>query len=103
MPPALFTPPQVKKGSNVGLWIVDAKNGNGSVEFEGKTKPDVTLTMEDSDLVNLMTGQLNPQKAFFQVRAMNRKWEGCNPMPIELISPKWCSEGKTRVGALEVS
>ena len=29
-------------------------------------KPDVTITMDDKDLVALMTGSLNPQKAFFQ-------------------------------------
>ena len=28
--------------------------------------PDVTLTMADEDLVSLMSGKLNPQKAFFQ-------------------------------------
>merc|ERR1719419_2140520 len=49
-----------------GFWIVDAKNGNGSVEFNGKAKPDVTLTISDSDLVDLMVGKLNSQKAFFQ-------------------------------------
>ena len=29
-------------------------------------KPDVTLTLKDDDLVDLMTGKLNAQKAFFQ-------------------------------------
>ena len=29
-------------------------------------KPDVTLSLKDDDLVALMTGKLNPQKAFFQ-------------------------------------
>lgn len=29
-------------------------------------KPDVTITMVDADLVDLMEGKLNPQKAFFQ-------------------------------------
>ena len=27
-------------GGNEGFWIVDAKNGNGSVEFNGKGKQD---------------------------------------------------------------
>merc|ERR1711936_655996 len=49
-----------------GYWIVDAKNGTGSVEFNGKAKPDVTLTLSDGDLVDLMRGKLNSQKAFFQ-------------------------------------
>jgi len=58
---------KVKKADGkIGTWIVDAKNGSGSVEFEGKTKPDVTLNMGDSDLFDLMSGKLNPQKAFFQ-------------------------------------
>jgi len=48
------------------LWIVDAKNGSGKVELNGKVKPDVTLSLADKDLVDLMTGKLNPQKAFFQ-------------------------------------
>jgi len=53
-------------GGKEGVWIVDAKNGTGSVEFGGKGKADVTLTLGDDDLVDLMTGKLNPQKAFFQ-------------------------------------
>merc|ERR1711931_505041 len=59
---------KVKGGpdGNEGFWIVDAKNGNGSVEFNGKVKPDVTLTISDGDLVDLMQGKLNSQKAFFQ-------------------------------------
>merc|ERR1719430_1831300 len=57
---------KVKKADGkIGTWIVDAKNGSGSVEFEGKTKPDVTLNMGDADLFDLMSGKLNPQKAFF--------------------------------------
>eukprot|EP00093_Oithona_nana_P009637 09637.XXX_453103_457080_1 [CDS] Oithona nana genome sequencing. len=51
---------------NEVVWIVDAKNGSGKVEVNGKDKPDVTLSLKDADLVALMTGKLNPQKAFFQ-------------------------------------
>jgi sterol carrier protein 2 len=29
-------------------------------------KPDVTFIMDDSDVVDLISGKLNPQKAFFQ-------------------------------------
>merc|ERR1712071_220412 len=53
-------------GGSEGYWIVDAENGTGSVEFNGKVKPDVTLTMSDGDLLDLMKGKLNSQKAFFQ-------------------------------------
>uniref|UniRef100_A0A8C7J8L3 Sterol carrier protein 2 n=1 Tax=Oncorhynchus kisutch TaxID=8019 RepID=A0A8C7J8L3_ONCKI len=44
------------------LWVVDAKNGHGSVN----KKADCTITMGDEDLMKLMTGKMNPQTAFFQ-------------------------------------
>merc|ERR1711976_578245 len=49
-----------------GIFGFKIKNGSGKVEFNGKVKPDVTLSLKDADLVDLMTGKLNPQKAFFQ-------------------------------------
>ncbi|XP_052774336.1 sterol carrier protein 2-like isoform X3 [Mya arenaria] len=56
------------KGDNgkEGIWIVDAKNGTGSVSFGGPAKGDVTIIMSDNDMLNLMSGKLNPQNAFFQ-------------------------------------
>ena len=36
------------------------------IHFLTSAKPDVTLNMGDSDLFDLMSGKLNPQKAFFQ-------------------------------------
>lgn len=68
-----------KDGKEI-LWIVDAKNGNGSLELNSDSmysnflaelmlanpvtwfleKPDCTLTMNDEDLVDLMMGKLNP-------------------------------------------
>lgn len=59
---------QVTKGpgGKEDTWIVDAKNGSGAVQRGGTMKPDVTLTMTDSDLCDLLEGKLNPQKAFFQ-------------------------------------
>jgi sterol carrier protein 2 len=53
-------------GGKEASWIVDVKNGNGAVQFGGKTTPDVTLSMNDQDLMDLMSGTLNAQKAFFQ-------------------------------------
>lgn len=53
-------------GGAEGYWIVDAKTGKGKVEYNGKTKPDVTFTVSDTDMVNFISGKLNPQKAFFQ-------------------------------------
>ena len=51
-----------------GTWLVDCKNGNGSCSFgpAGSNKPDVTITMADEDLLNLMMGKVDPQRAFFQ-------------------------------------
>ncbi|CAD5118567.1 DgyrCDS7255 [Dimorphilus gyrociliatus] len=49
-----------------GVWIVDAKNGNGSVKFVNEGKGDVTIAMGDEDMIKMMLGQLNPQQAFFQ-------------------------------------
>lgn len=70
---------------------MDVKNGGGKVEFNGSSKllykykcahyvwivwiytftyplanSDVTLQMDDQDLMDLMSGSLNAQKAFFQ-------------------------------------
>ncbi|KAG1714347.1 Non-specific lipid-transfer protein [Nymphon striatum] len=54
---------QVTDGPNKrkASWIVDAKNGTGSVKC-GEGKSDVTLTISDKDLFDLMLGKLNPQK-----------------------------------------
>jgi len=57
---------KLKSGDKEGVWVVDAKNGNGSVSFNPAGKGDVTISMEDDNLVQLMTGKLNPQQAFFQ-------------------------------------
>ncbi|KAG5319576.1 NLTP protein, partial [Pseudoatta argentina] len=53
-------------GGAEGYWIIDAKTGKGKVEYNGKTKPDVTFTINDTDIVDFISGKLNPQKAFFQ-------------------------------------
>lgn len=53
------------KGGKEIKWIIDAKNGTGSLELNSKTKPDCTITMKDGDLVDLMSGKLNPNTAFF--------------------------------------
>ncbi|XP_029309844.1 sterol carrier protein 2 [Cottoperca gobio] len=47
-------------------WVVDVKNGKGSVSTDPGKKADCTLTMSDGDLLDLMTGKLNPQTAFFK-------------------------------------
>ncbi|XP_036409997.1 non-specific lipid-transfer protein [Megalops cyprinoides] len=47
-------------------WIVDVKNGKGSVSNDAEKKADCTIAMSDADLLALMTGKMNPQTAFFQ-------------------------------------
>uniref|UniRef100_K7FT81 Sterol carrier protein 2 n=1 Tax=Pelodiscus sinensis TaxID=13735 RepID=K7FT81_PELSI len=53
-------------GGKEATWIVDVKNGKGSVDTNSDKKADCIITMADSDLLALMTGKINPQTAFFQ-------------------------------------
>lgn len=53
-------------GGAEGFWVVDAKTGKGKVEYNSKIKPDVTFTISDTDVMDFISGKLNPQKAFFQ-------------------------------------
>merc|ERR1711994_783312 len=56
-----------KPDGTIGTWIVDAKNGSGSVEFEGKATPDVTITIGDADFVKVMNGKTRlMEDLFFQ-------------------------------------
>ena len=50
------------------VWVVDAKNGRGDVKFNvgDDVKSDVTLTINDDNFVDMMTGKLNAQAAFMQ-------------------------------------
>ncbi|XP_001607735.3 non-specific lipid-transfer protein [Nasonia vitripennis] len=59
---------RVVNGPNgaVGYWVVNAKTGKGSVEYNSKVKPDVIFTISDTDVVDFISGKLQPQKAFFQ-------------------------------------
>uniref|UniRef100_A0A8C5WSD7 SCP2 domain-containing protein n=1 Tax=Laticauda laticaudata TaxID=8630 RepID=A0A8C5WSD7_LATLA len=47
-------------------WVVDVKNGKGCVDNNSDKKADCTIAMSDDDLLQLMTGKMNPQTAFFQ-------------------------------------
>lgn len=49
-----------------GYWLINAKEGKGKVTYDGKDKADVTFTVSDEDVADLISGKLNPQKAFFQ-------------------------------------
>lgn len=49
-----------------GYWVINAKTGKGSVTYNGTEKCDVTFTINDKDVTDLISGTLNPQKAFMQ-------------------------------------
>ncbi|KAM8727775.1 sterol carrier protein 2 isoform 2-T2 [Acanthopagrus schlegelii] len=53
-------------GGEEATWVVDVKNGKGSVSNDPDKKADCTFSMSDEDLLHLMTGQMNPQTAFFK-------------------------------------
>ncbi|XP_076846253.1 sterol carrier protein 2b isoform X2 [Brachyhypopomus gauderio] len=59
---------KVKDGPGGGeaMWVVDVKEGKGSVNNDSSKKADCTISITDSDLLALMTGKMNPQTAFFQ-------------------------------------
>lgn len=72
---------RVTHGPNgaTGYWIINAKTGKGSVTYNGKEKPDVTFVMKDADVVELISGKLQAQRAFFQVKYIfASKLNSCN-------------------------
>jgi 3-hydroxyacyl-CoA dehydrogenase/3a,7a,12a-trihydroxy-5b-cholest-24-enoyl-CoA hydratase len=55
---------QFKLSSPSSAWLVDAKNGKGSVKA-GEGTADVTLEMSDADFLGMCTGKLDAQKLYF--------------------------------------
>ena len=47
-------------------WVIDLKSGKGKC-YPGKVKKaDITITIQDQDMVDLASGKLNPQQAFMK-------------------------------------
>jgi len=60
----------MQSGKKISEWTVDLKTGAGSI-YRGPPKSgkaDVTLTMDDEDVILMMLGKLNPQRAFMTGR-----------------------------------
>ncbi|KAG8188671.1 hypothetical protein JTE90_003928 [Oedothorax gibbosus] len=60
----------LQSGKKTSEWTVDLKSGSGSI-YRGPPKSgkaDVMITMEDEDVILMMLGKLNPQRAFMTGR-----------------------------------
>lgn len=55
-----------KANGDTGFWVINCKSGKGKITFNGTDKPDVTFIVKDEDVLDLLTGKIQPQKAFFQ-------------------------------------
>lgn len=51
-------------GNPSGSWTLDLKNGSGSLEKDSTKKADMTITIKDDDMMDLVSGKLNGQQAF---------------------------------------
>jgi len=55
----------ISKGGQTKSWLVDLKNGSGSIK-QGTGTADCTITVGDDDFVGMMTGKVNSQNLFMQ-------------------------------------
>uniref|UniRef100_A0A5S6MTU2 Biogenesis of lysosome-related organelles complex 1 subunit 1 n=1 Tax=Xenopus tropicalis TaxID=8364 RepID=A0A5S6MTU2_XENTR len=63
---AVFQWDITKDGKPASQWTIDLKSGSGEV-YRGKARgrADTSFTLSDEDFMELVLGNLNPQKAFF--------------------------------------
>ncbi|CAD7078661.1 unnamed protein product [Hermetia illucens] len=84
---------KVTNGPNgsTAYWVIDAKKGRGQIIYNGKDKPDVIFTISDKDVVELISGKLEPQKAFFQGKV---KIQGNMGLALKLIDLQRSAQNK---------
>uniref|UniRef100_A0A2K5WYK2 Sterol carrier protein 2 n=1 Tax=Macaca fascicularis TaxID=9541 RepID=A0A2K5WYK2_MACFA len=63
-------------GGKEATWVVDVKNGKGSVLPNSDKKADCTITMADSDFLALMTGKMNPQSCLTPAASIHEEHLG---------------------------
>ncbi|XP_067839112.1 peroxisomal multifunctional enzyme type 2 [Heptranchias perlo] len=63
---AVFQWDITKDGKTAAQWTIDLKNGSGEL-YKGTARhqADTTFTLSDEDFIQVVSGKLNPQKAFF--------------------------------------
>ncbi|CAG4942671.1 unnamed protein product [Parnassius apollo] len=49
-----------------GYWIINTKVGKGNITYKSNEKPDVILTGSDQDIVDIVSGKMDCQKAYFR-------------------------------------
>lgn len=84
---------KVTNGPNgkTGYWVINAKTGRGKITYNGTDKPDVTFIINDSDVTELLSGKLPPQKAFFMGKV---KIQGNMGLAMKLVDLQRQAQGR---------
>ncbi|XP_072925311.1 peroxisomal multifunctional enzyme type 2 [Hemitrygon akajei] len=82
---AVFQWDITKDGKTARQWTIDLKNGSGEL-YQGAARhqADTTLLLSDEDFMQVISGKLNPQKAFFSGK-LNIKGNIMNSQKLEMI------------------
>ncbi|XP_051876370.1 peroxisomal multifunctional enzyme type 2 isoform X2 [Pristis pectinata] len=82
---AIFQWDITKEGRTAAQWTIDLKNGSGEL-YQGAARhqADTTFTLSDEDFMQIVSGKLNPQKAFFSGK-LNIKGNIMHSQKLEVI------------------